>query len=104
MQSSVPLHSALLQRGYTTITGKMKRKVLAESFVRGVPSQKTYFFVFVFLVDEGRTEDPYNTKGESSSAHQRDAIKMAFRWRADDSMTMNLAWLLCYFPGDPDQY
>ena len=31
-------------------------------------------FCFVFLVDEGRTEDLYNTKSGSSSAHQRNAI------------------------------
>ena len=39
---------------------------------RGSNSDK--FFVFVFLVDEGRTEDPYNNKSWPSSAHQRNAI------------------------------
>ena len=33
----------------------------------------------VFLVDEGKTEDPYNIKSWPSSAHQRNAIEMAFR-------------------------
>ena len=31
-----------------------------------------------FLVDEGRTEDPYNTKIGPSSAYQRNAILMVF--------------------------
>ena len=40
------------------------------------------FFVFV-LVDEGR-EDPNTTISGPSSARQRNAILMAFRWCAGD--------------------
>ena len=40
------------------------------------------------LVDEGWV-DPNSTKSEPSSAHQRNTIYMAFRWRADDSPTLN---------------
>ena len=36
----------------------------------------------VFLVDEGEESRP-------SSARQRNAIKMAFRWRADEGSTLN---------------
>ena len=42
-----------------------------ESFVWGGSYLKTFF-------DEGRREDPNNTKSEPSSAHQRNAIQMAF--------------------------
>ena len=42
----------------------------------------------VFLVDE-RIEDPNTTKSWSSSAWQRNAIEMAFLWRADDCPTLN---------------
>ena len=34
-------------------------------------------------------EDPNSTKSGPSSAHQRNAIKMAFRWRVDDGPTLN---------------
>ena len=42
----------------------------------------------IFLVDEGR-EDPNTTISGPSSARQRSAISMAFRWRADDGPTLN---------------
>ena len=32
---------------------------------------------------------PNTTKSEPSSVHQRNAIKMAFRWRADNGPTLN---------------
>ena len=41
-----------------------------------------------FLVVEG-IEDPNITINGPSSARQRNAIKMAFRWRADDGPTLN---------------
>ena len=41
-----------------------------------------------FLVDEGR-EKPNTTLSGPSSARRRNAIKMAFRWRADDVPTLN---------------
>ena len=40
------------------------------------------------LVDEGRT-DPNTTISGQSSPRQQNAIKMAFRWRADDGPTLN---------------
>ena len=46
---------------------------------------------FVFL-DEGR-EDPNTTKSGPSSASQRNAIQMGFRWRAHDGSTLNADWL-----------
>ena len=39
-----------------------------------------------------------------SSARQRNAIEMAFRWRADDGPTLNAGLVACDFSGDPDQY
>ena len=41
------------------------------------------FSSFSILVDKGR-EDANATKSRSSTARQRNAIKMACRWRADD--------------------
>ena len=43
----------------------------------------------MFLLVDEWWEDPITTLSEPSSAHQRNAIKMAFRWRADDGPTMN---------------
>ena len=54
-----------------------------ESFVRGGPNLITFF-----LVVEG-LEDPNSTINGPSSARQRNAIEMAFRWRADDGPTLN---------------
>ena len=62
-----------------------------ESFVRDGPTLKTFFFssfFFLFLVDEGR-EDPSTTISGPSTARQRNAILLAFRWWADDSPTWN---------------
>ena len=42
----------------------------------------------VFFVDEG-WDDPNTTICEPSSARQRNAIYMAFRWRDDDGPTLN---------------
>ena len=44
--------------------------------------------VFFFLVDEGQ-DDPNTTISGPSSDRQRNAIKMAFRWRANDGQTLN---------------
>ena len=41
-----------------------------------------------FYFDEGKV-DPNSTKSGPSSSHQRHAIEMAFRWRADDGPTLN---------------
>ena len=51
-----------------------------------------------FLVDEGIYDLNAAINGPLS-ARQRNAIKMAFRWRADVCPTLNLAWLLCDFQG-----
>ena len=45
-------------------------------------------FVICVLDNEGR-EDPKTTKSGSLSACQQNAIKTAFRWRADDGPTLN---------------
>ena len=48
---------------------------------KGVQLWRVFLCFFsVFLVDEGRTEDPYNTKRLPSSTCQRSAIYMACRW------------------------
>ena len=45
-----------------------------------------------FLVDEG-IEDPNTTKSGPSSAHQQNAILMAFRWQANDGPTLNAGFV-----------
>ena len=58
----------------------------------------------IFLVDKG-TEDSSNTKSGPSSAHQRNVISMAFRWRAgnafrwwaDDGQSLNHGLLALRF-------
>ena len=47
-----------------------------------------FFFFFFFFVDEV-TEDPNTTISGPSSALQRNAIYMAFRWRANVGPTLN---------------
>ena len=61
------------------------------------------FLFFLHVIDEGR-EDPITTISGLSSARQRNAIKMAFHWRADDGPTLNAGLVALYFLGDPDQY
>ena len=70
-----------------------------ESFVRGGPT-----FTTIFLVDEGK-EDPNTTISGPSSARQRNAIEMAFRWRADDGPTLGagLVYVALCCLGDPGQ-
>ena len=51
------------------------------------PNLITFFFSF-FLVDE-RIEDPNTAINGALSSHQRKAIGMAFRWRADVGPTLN---------------
>ena len=50
------------------------------------------FFIFLFIlfleVDKG-IEDRNTAINRPSSARQRNAISMAFRWRADDGPTLN---------------
>ena len=61
--------------------------------------------LFSFLVDEGR-EDPNTTIRGPSLAHQRNAstVQMAFRWRADDGLTLNAGLVALEVLGDLDQY
>ena len=50
------------------------------------------FYSISFYVDEGR-EDPNTTISGPSSACQRNAIEMAFRWRTDDGPTLNAGFV-----------
>ena len=56
-----------------------------ECLVRGGP---TFTTPVIFLFGEGR-EDPNTTISGPSSTRQRNAILMAFRWRADDDPILN---------------
>ena len=49
-------------------------------------------------------EDPNTAINVPSSALQRNAIEMAFRWRADDGPTLNAGLVALWFSGDPGQY
>ena len=53
---------------------------------------------FFFFVDEG-IEDRNTAINGPSSAHQRNAIKMAFRWWADDGPTLNAGLVAAIFQG-----
>ena len=66
----------------------------ADPETRGGPTLSS-FFAF-FLVDE-RGNDPNTTESGSSSARQRNAIKMAFCWRADDGPTFNACLVALWF-------
>ena len=55
-----------------------------ESCVRGGPTLTSVSF----LADE-RREDPNTSERGPSSARQRNAISMAFRWRVKDGPTLN---------------
>ena len=50
--------------------------------------QRGFNFDNIFKVDEG-CEDPNTTISGPSSSRQRNAIKMTFRWCADDGPTLN---------------
>ena len=64
------------------------------SIVRGSPTLTIFF-----LVDAVR-EDPNTTISGPSLAHQQNAIKMAFRWCANDGPTFNAGLVaLCFFRG-----
>ena len=51
-------------------------------------SERSNFDYVFFLLDEG-IDDPNATMNGPSSALQRNAIKMVYRWRADDGPTLN---------------
>ena len=48
----------------------------------------TFYFCFLFFFDEGKNYSNTTISGPST-ARQRNAIQMAFRWRADDGPTLN---------------
>ena len=56
-------------------------------FCQRGPKFDSFFFI-LSLVDEGRA-DPNTTINSILTARQRNVIKMAFRWRADDGQTLN---------------
>ena len=61
-------------------------------FQRGSKFDNVFFFFFFFffiLFDKG-IEDTNTAKNGLSSARQRNAIDMAFCWRADDGPTWNV--------------
>ena len=66
----------------------------------GVQLLQRFFFVFV-LVDERRDDQNTRTKSGPSSARQRNAIQMAFRWRPDDGLALNSGLIALQFSGDP---
>ena len=57
-----------------------------ESFVRRGPTL-TFYFCFLYF-DEG-TKDSNTTISGPLTARQRNAIQMAFRWRADGGPILN---------------
>ena len=61
------------------------------------------FFIYFFFFD-GMERGSNFTKSGPSSARQRNAIKMAFRWRADNGPPLNAGLVALCFLGDPDQY
>ena len=61
-----------------------------ERFVRGGPTLPFYFFILFFFC-EGR-KDSNTTISGPSTARQRNAIQMAFRWRADGGPTLKALW------------
>ena len=57
-------------------------------------------FDIFFSVDGGGIEDAYTAINGPSSARQRNAIEMVFRWRADDGSTLNAGLVaLLFFRG-----
>ena len=50
-----------------------------ESFVREGPTMT--FFILLFLVDEGRTEDPYYHLKHLKAGHHRPTSETPFKWR-----------------------
>ena len=75
-----------------------------ESFVRGGQnSDNVFFFNFnYFLVLMRGERIPIQLK----AGHHRPTAKrgMAFRWRADDGLTLNAGLVALCFSGDLDQY
>ena len=79
----------------------------SRKFCQRGPTSTFYFcfLSFFFFFDEGGGgKDSNTTISGPSTTRQRNAIQMAFRWRADAGPTLNAcqACKLCGFTGDPD--
>ena len=74
------------------------KKVLSE----GVKTHTFFFYFNYFLVLMRGERIPIQLK----AGHHRPAAKrgMAFRWRADDGLTLNAGLVALWFSGDLDQY
>ena len=66
----------------------MLRREDPGSFVRGGGGGANLTVFFCLFIDE-RRKDPNTTISGPSTARQRNAIEMVFRWRADDGPTLN---------------
>ena len=53
-----------------------------------------FFLFFVFCVSDDERGDQNNTKSGPISTHKRNAITVAFRWRAYDGPTLNAGLVL----------
>ena len=71
--------------------GLIKACADLESFVRVGPNLITFFYLYC-LFNDG-IEDPNANINWTSPARQRHAILMAFRWRADDCLTLNAGFV-----------
>ena len=61
------------------------------NFCQRVSNFDSVFFIYfiIFISFNERRNDLNATKSGPSSARQRNAIQMVFRWRADDGPTLN---------------
>ena len=62
------------------------------------PTILTPFFFFLFSRGGGGWGS-WNQLPRPSSARQRNAVEMAFRWRADVRLTLNVGWAADIFHG-----
>ena len=76
---------------------------VSTGYCDGTAVKSVVLLLLFFLVGEC-IEDPNVTINGPSSARQRNAISMTFRWRADDGPILNAGLIALWFSGDPDQY
>ena len=62
--------------------------LITRARIQRVLSEGVQNLIAIFVVDEG-IEDQNTTISVPSSAQQRNAIEMAFRWLADDGPKLN---------------
>ena len=74
------------------------------TFMRGSRKNCQRGSKFVYLFIDRGIEDQNTAINGQSSAHQRNAIEMAFYWRSDDGPTLNAGLVAFWFSGDMDQY